>query len=252
MKRTLKKNSEQPLEQYETDEDPYLPEDIIIYEISKYIEPEYKWNVYQSSKLWNLKFKKYNDKYDVAKSFIFNDIFSVIMNLRENPQLNMSRCSRYSYHYNDNRLRNLLINKGQYDIYDGFLSACSGMFSIDLVKKMCEHLTEFDSDNFINIGFVGACETNNEDVIEYLIEEGCDPNDGFNNFDYNGSAIKLFEILKSNGANDWDLALYSVCSNCHNEDDNIDVKEYCISNGASYCDFCQRSMSDHLEFVKKK
>jgi len=131
---------------------------------------------------------------------------------------------------------NLMIEKGADDWDDGLFEACRGG-NIDIVNLMIQKEVNFWDDVLF-----GACQGGNIDIVNLMIQKGS------NDWDWGlfGACrkghIDIVNLMIEKGANDLNNGLFKACEGGH-----INIINLMIEKGANHCNYCRKSMEEHLK-----
>jgi len=114
------------------------------------------------------------------------------------------------------------------DIAEWGISGAAEYDHLDLVKYFLAATKQFPEYNkvFLDIALGAASGTNRKSLIDYLLNEGADPNEGLYSSAKNNQR-DIIEYLISKGANKWNSGLYGSLRVSNNE-----LAKYFISLGA--------------------
>jgi hypothetical protein len=127
-----------------------------------------------------------------------------------------------------------LINIG--DKYRGFIGLRIGSYRISKEGKQMYH------GDLLNRQFNDACHGGHLDIIKFMIEKGADDwNGGLYNACYGGQ-VDIVKFMIEKGAYNWNRGLYGACYGGH-----LDIVKFMIEKGANVCEFCNKSMREHLK-----
>ena len=121
-------------------------------------------------------------------------------------------------------------------LWDDGLYLASKNGNIDIANFIAEKET------YLEWGLQGACQSGDIDIVNLMIEKGAnDWNDGLY-FACRGGHIDIVNLMIEKGADNWDWGLQAACGHGH-----IDIVRFMIEKGANYCEFCGKSMEEHLK-----
>jgi len=166
----------------------------------------------------------------------------------------------------------LVLKYGACSWWDNALFGACKSGNMKIVKLMIEN-----GANKWNFALRGACEGGNLDIIELLIKKGAnDWETGFRGACESGNIqlaqfmiqkdVKRFtkdhcedglyiacrsgnmqfaKFMIEKGANEWNDGLYTACQHGYPA-----IVELMINKGAKYCQWCKKSMDEHLKYTK--
>ena len=174
-----------------------------------------------------------NSNYVLKEKIINEDIFTIYKN--KNNTLIWWYGLNQACKVGNLKIVNLIIGKGMNDWDNVLESSCEGgnLKIINLVIKK----GAFGWDN----GLIGACYSGHLKIVNLMIEKGAnDWNSGLWGA-CKGGNLNMMKLMIEKGANNWNDGLWGACYGDHQN-----MVNYMIEKGATRCNYCHKSINDHL------